>query len=369
MRSTTIGSFAAILTAFALAPAANAQFSDNFDSYTAGTPIEGNNGWEFWYGCGTNTTHNTVEATQAFSAPHSLSLAEATPGSATESDTVNQMNGPYDMGAWTFTAMTYVPNGFTGDGYIIMNDAYDSCAGTASWSVQTHFNGASGELQSDTFVGALTPVNGNPLIQYDTWVEFRIEFDFDLGTYSSYYDGVEMYIGMAPQIVNLDLYNPAGCSEWFIDDISMEPNLMIGPIGTNYCMAAPNSTGSAGTVSAFGSANVGQNDVTLTAADLPANQFGIFVTSMTQAFVPGAGGTSNGNLCLGGSLGRFSQPNQILNSGSGGEFSLALDLAMFPQGAGFVPVAAGETWSFQAWYRDPVGVGSNFTEGIEIPFL
>ena len=139
-------------------------------------------------------------------------------------------------------------------------------------------------------------------------------------------------------------------------------------LGTNYCTAVANSSGAIGTMSALGSASAASNNLDLIASDLPANQFGIFVTSMTQAFVPGAGGTSNGNLCLGGALGRFTQPSQILNSGSAGEFTLNVDTTMFPQGAGFIAVNAGETWNFQAWYRDPVGLGSNFTDGLEIAF-
>ena len=139
-------------------------------------------------------------------------------------------------------------------------------------------------------------------------------------------------------------------------------------LGMPYCMAAANSLGLEGGITAAGSRVVSVNDVTLTAFDLPANQFGIFVTSMAQAFVPGAGGTSNGNICLGGAIGRYSAPSQILTTGSAGEFSLVLDLAQTPQGAGFVSIAAGETWNFQAWHRDPVGLGSNFTRGLEVAF-
>lgn len=151
-----------------------------------------------------------------------------------------------------------------------------------------------------------------------------------------------------------------------VDNITVEGMAM--SIGTNYCAAAANSTGSEGEIGAFGSDVVADDDLTLTATALPANQFGIFVTSRTQAFLPGAGGTSNGNLCLGGSLGRFGQPQQIFSTGAGGEFSLAPSLAMFPQGGAFVSVVAGDSWSFQAWHRDVVGLGSNFTDGVEVTF-
>ena len=141
-----------------------------------------------------------------------------------------------------------------------------------------------------------------------------------------------------------------------------------GPLGTNYCTAVANSTGVAGAISAAGNPSASSNNVSLMAIGIPAQQFGIFVTSMSQAFVPGAGGTSNGNLCVGGTIGRLSAPNQIQNSGTTGEFSLALDLTAIPQGSGFVTVTAGETWNYQAWYRDGVGLGSNFTDGLEIQY-
>ena len=108
--------------------------------------------------------------------------------------------------------------------------------------------------------------------------------------------------------------------------------------------------------------------MTLEASGLPNNQFGIFVTSTAQAFVPGAGGTSNGNLCLGGTIGRYTLPHQILTTGSSGSFSFSIDLTAMPLGSSFVAAAPGDTWNFQAWHRDGVGLGSNFTPGVEITF-
>lgn len=138
-------------------------------------------------------------------------------------------------------------------------------------------------------------------------------------------------------------------------------------IGVAYCLpGAANSTGAPATLSAFGSTSIATNDVTLAASGLPTNQFGIFVTSMVQAFVPGTGGTSNGNLCLGGTIGRYRLPGQILSSGSSGSFSFTIDLTALPQGGSFLAAMPGDTWNFQAWHRDGVGLGSNFTHGLEI---
>lgn len=142
----------------------------------------------------------------------------------------------------------------------------------------------------------------------------------------------------------------------------------MGSPGTNYCAAAPNSAGTTAMMSAMGSTSAVANSLTLMAGGLPNNQFGIFLTSRTQAFVPGVGGTSNGNLCLGGNIGRLNLAGQILSSGSSGSIALAVNLMQLPEGASFQVVMPGETWNFQSWYRDGVGLGSNFSDGLEIQF-
>ena len=126
--------------------------------------------------------------------------------------------------------------------------------------------------------------------------------------------------------------------------------------------AVPNSTGQSGVTSAQGSPIANDNDVTLTASQLPAGQFGYFIGSMTQGlFNPPA---SSGFICLGGTIGRFNQPNLI---GQGPTFSIQIDTTAIPV---FPPVAInpGETWNFQAWYRDAAGT-NNFTDAVAIGFL
>jgi hypothetical protein len=143
-----------------------------------------------------------------------------------------------------------------------------------------------------------------------------------------------------------------------------------GP-GTTYCSpAVPNSTGLPGEISAMGSVLAADNNLTLTASNLPLNSFGFFLTSTTQGFVPNPGG-SQGNLCLGGSIGRYVGPGQIKNAGATGVISLVLDLTQTPQPMGFVSVNAGETWNYQAWTRDSVGgmATSNFTNGLEFMYF
>ncbi len=152
-------------------------------------------------------------------------------------------------------------------------------------------------------------------------------------------------------------------------DTSLNAN-MTGPgLGCRYCMpGVANGSGRAALMDASGSASVAQNDVTLIARDLPANVFGFFLLSRNQGSVAQPG-NSSGILCLSGSVGRYNGPNQIGQSGSAGIISVPIDLTNTPTPLGFISILPGETWNFQAWYRDFTAAGSsNFTTGLTIAF-
>jgi hypothetical protein len=155
-----------------------------------------------------------------------------------------------------------------------------------------------------------------------------------------------------------------------INGFQVVPSGATPSLGTNYCTATVNSTGVAASISATGSSLASANNVTLIAENMPPGQFGIFVTSLTQAFTPGVG---SGNLCLGGLIGRYQQPGQIVQVDPTGSFSLQIDTNFMPQGTNVVPIAPGEAWNFQAWFRDftttpPITGTSNLTNGLEITF-
>ena len=137
----------------------------------------------------------------------------------------------------------------------------------------------------------------------------------------------------------------------------------------NYCMSNPNSTGVTAELSAVGSASVAANDITLVVSDVPPFAFGFYITGMTQGFEGNPAGSA-GNLCLAGNIGRYVGPGQVQQADASGSFSLTIDLTNTPQPNGFVAIAAGEVWNFQAWLRDsgPAGPTSNFTNGLEISF-
>ena len=138
------------------------------------------------------------------------------------------------------------------------------------------------------------------------------------------------------------------------------------PVGSNYCTpAVANSTGAGGILSGFGSLQPADNDLTLVASGLPSDQFGYFLTSMDMGFV-GTPGGSQGNLCLGGTIGRYIA--DVASSGAAGKILLSLDLTNMPPPVQNV-VGSGETWYFQCWHRDQnPGATSNFTEGLSVAF-
>jgi hypothetical protein len=136
----------------------------------------------------------------------------------------------------------------------------------------------------------------------------------------------------------------------------------------NYCTANPNSTGLPAAMSVSGSPIITDNNFTLTASQMPTFEYGYFLMAETQGFIPNVGG-SGGNLCLGFPFYRFNNTKNgtgsILSSGPTGTFSFAPNLTNLPQGVVFM---IGETWDFQAWYRDGAAGTSNFTDGIEVMF-
>ncbi|MEM9378820.1 MAG: kelch repeat-containing protein [Planctomycetota bacterium] len=139
-------------------------------------------------------------------------------------------------------------------------------------------------------------------------------------------------------------------------------------VGSSYCApAVPNSTGAPAELrveGAPGAVSIGR--VALVATGVPEASAGYFLVSQMQDLVPNAGG-SQGTLCLGGGIGRYSQTPFF--APFGGRVELTIDLAAVPSPTGPVAVQPGESWRFQAWYRDAnPGPTTNFTSAVEVLF-
>ena len=96
---------------------------------------------------------------------------------------------------------------------------------------------------------------------------------------------------------------------------------------------------------------------------MPAQQVGMFVTGMSSGTVTPPG--SQGLLCLtGGTIHRYAA--DVQSAGPHGTFDLQIDVNAVP---GHGAIQPGETWNFQAWFRDqnPTST-SNFTDALAIGF-
>ncbi len=140
------------------------------------------------------------------------------------------------------------------------------------------------------------------------------------------------------------------------------------PLGEPYCSPAiPNSRGVAASLVARGSATISDQDLILEGGFLPTFSFSYAIVSSTQGYTPQPG-SSQGALCLSGSIGRYiDRPAQAQHDG---RVEIHIDLGFIPLPQAPVSAQPGETWCFQLWYRDAnPQVTSNFTDAISVLVL
>ena len=130
-----------------------------------------------------------------------------------------------------------------------------------------------------------------------------------------------------------------------------------------------NSTGSGAALASAGTAEVGADDLVITASSVPSNQNGIFYMGGGSNQIP----FGDGQRCaVSGGAGIF-RYLPIQNSGSSGVLTLGPGIVARSQS--FTPsgrIQAGQTWFFQAWFRDPMGpcgTGFNTSNGMSVSFL
>lgn len=235
---------------------------------------------------------------------------------------------------------------------------------------------ANGAIPSPQSLGTLsTAVLDNPIPLQVGRHGIAIEY---FGDELRYYDGLFPLGRLATSNADLELYEGSVGTQLF-NGRCCAPRVWSGtvnyelgasgPVGMNYCTPLQNSTGQPAIISGFGSNVAADNDLVLSATSLPVGSFSFFLTSQSTGFVVGPGG-SQGVLCLGGSIGRYVGPGQVQQASAAGNIELALDLTMMPQPNGFAQAMAGQSWYFQAWYRDTDNgtPTSNFTDGLQVSF-
>lgn len=139
----------------------------------------------------------------------------------------------------------------------------------------------------------------------------------------------------------------------------------LGRFGDTFCTQTnPNSAGAIADLLLAGSPELAENHASLIATGIPPTQTALFLASLDAGMTPNPAG-SQGTLCLGGQIGRYFELEEIRFASPEGLVSLAIDLEAMPTPALRRPALVGETWRFQAWYRDvnPTGT-SNFTNAV-----
>ena len=127
------------------------------------------------------------------------------------------------------------------------------------------------------------------------------------------------------------------------------------PPPANYCVGGVNGFGTSATMAASGSQDVDDQDLTLGVFGAAPSQFGLFFYGPSQASTP----LGNGTLCVGGNINRL----PVIGTGPFGGAQQPLGFGSLP-----APIANGDVWNFQFWYRDIVGSGSNLSDGLQITF-
>lgn len=121
-----------------------------------------------------------------------------------------------------------------------------------------------------------------------------------------------------------------------------------------YCRTNGNSDGENGFLRFFGSRSASTTK-TATAADLAPLQFALLVVGTGTDLVVGVGG-GKGNLCIGGTIGRYN--DQIRQIDGGGSVSFTVDPSAIPLGGSVVAASPGDSYYFQVWHRDVLPGGA-----------
>lgn len=154
----------------------------------------------------------------------------------------------------------------------------------------------------------------------------------------------------------------------WIDSLEIVSRAQLGQVMCS--SATPNSTGFPGELTAEGYDHVLANELELRGTNLPIGQFSMLVGS-TTAIAPMTVSNSQGLICLGGNIARFQTLVQVIGPSATapgvGAVVFRPNLQAMPLPTGVAPAMAGETWTFQAWFRDLTTTAtSNLTDAVRV---
>ena len=144
-----------------------------------------------------------------------------------------------------------------------------------------------------------------------------------------------------------------------------------GSLATNaFCDSLGlNSIQCQGAIYASGSNAVSGNELEMQADLLPPGSLGFIMHSSTYDS-PEVPANGESPMCVGSTQSRIVRQCILQETNEAGRFTLPVDMTAAPNDLDNLPIQAGETWSFRAWYRDSRGAEAveNLTTIIAIQF-
>ena len=207
------------LTVSAMGP-----WTENFDSYAAGSALEGQGGWHGWDADPAVTGY--VSNAQSRSSPNSVEIAWWT--TAQWTDEVHEYTG-INSGIWTYTLWQYVPSTMTGNTFVILMNTYvDGVHNNQDWSLQIVCSAELGTIVDYNDAGATLP------LVTDAWAEIKVVIDLDTDWQTVTYNGAQLQAkawtdgggtpGGALNLAAVDLYSDQVYStSVYYDDMSVLP--------------------------------------------------------------------------------------------------------------------------------------------------
>jgi len=162
-----------LLAVLGVTAVAGAQgFTEDFESYAAGSAMHGQGGWKGW--------DNVAGAGAPVSTKYAYSGSKSVEIIGT-SDLVHEF--AISGNRWVFSAMQYIPSGTSGDTYLILLNQYRD-GGPDDWSVQLRCYLATGAIVAEAEGG-----NASTQIIYDRWVQQKFIINLVNNTCDWYYNG------------------------------------------------------------------------------------------------------------------------------------------------------------------------------------
>ncbi|MDX1447312.1 Omp28-related outer membrane protein, partial [Lishizhenia sp.] len=183
-------------------------FSDDFESYAAGTQIGTTADWTTWSGSGGGSDDVAVSSTLAHSGTNALYFLAT--GSGGPGDIVKDFGGEYSTGNFDFEVWMYVANGKKA----YFNFQKESTIGNA-WAMDANFsNGTLQVYNTDETFLTTSYTEG-------TWFKFSMQLNLNTNNWEVFIDNnnVGSFSNSINQIASLNIYSIQG-AEFYLDDIA-----------------------------------------------------------------------------------------------------------------------------------------------------